>query len=364
VGLTSWQKNGLFTLTVELFYGILTSYLFSFMKQNLRPKTTKISRQRRIHKKTSTRGHYSGFQLKLYRGMVAFFVGIFTLVFCYPLNKLEGDIASASPDLANLHFAWHLTDSDVQEIAKWDVVVLDMENQAANPDQLRKLKQLNPKIKILAYITSQEIRDDALGTMRTKLMSGIKNDWYLYDLQKNKFAYWPGTHMLNVSDICPAVDGQKFNNYLASFVSKEILSTGLWDGVFYDNAWEGLDWYTAGKADFNIDGIADSDVYVHWRNGYTSLFEETRRLAGDKYLIVGNLGPGHAQYTTTMNGALIESFPEFGWTSAMRAYQAQFSQGSKPKYVMININIHDTQNKNDYKLMRFGLASTLMGLAG
>jgi hypothetical protein len=180
VGLTSWPKDGFFTLTLELFCGILTSYLFSFMKQNLRQKTIKLSRQRRIHKKTSFRGHYSGFQLKLYRGFVAFFIGIFSLVFCYPLNKLEGVVANASPDIANLHLAWDLNDSQVQEIAKWDVVVLDMENQVANPDQLRKLKQLNPNIKILAYITSQEIRDDALGTMRTKLMSGIKNDWYLY----------------------------------------------------------------------------------------------------------------------------------------------------------------------------------------
>jgi hypothetical protein len=167
--------------------------------------------------------------------------------------------------------------------------------------------------------------------------------------------------MLNVSDLCPVIDGQKFSDYLASFVSREILSTKLWDNVFYDNAWEGINWFTAGKADFNIDGIADTDVDSHWRNGYTNLFEATRRLAGDKYLIVGNIGPGHAEYSTTMNGALIESFPEFGWTSAMKAYNAQASNGTKPKVIIINVNTHNTGNKNDFKLMRFGLASTLMG---
>jgi CheY-like chemotaxis protein len=323
------------------------------MKQNLRPKTTKLSRQKRTYKKTSRRGHNLGFKLKLYRGMVAFFVGIFTLVFCYPLNKLEGDIANASPDLVNLNFAWDFNEAKAQEMAKWDVVVLDMENQVSNPEMMRKLKQLNPKIKILAYITSQEIRDDALGTMRTKLASGLKNEWYVNDLQKNRMSYWPGTHLLNVSDSCPVVDGQRFSDYLASFVAKEIFPTGLWDGVFYDNTWEGIDWYAGGKADLNLDGLPDSDIDTHWRNGYHALFNQTRQLVGNSFLIVGNIGPGHAQYATEMNGALIESFPEFGWTNAMRAYQAQFSQGSKPKYVMININIHDTQNKNDYKLMRF-----------
>ncbi len=67
------------------------------------------------------------------------------------------------------------------------------------------------------------------------------------------------------------------------------------------------------------------------------------------------------QYSTDMSGALIESFPEFGWTSAMKAYKAQESNGTKPKVIIINVNTRNTGNKNDFKLMRFGLASTLMG---
>jgi hypothetical protein len=50
-----------------------------------------------------------------------------------------------------------------------------------------------------------------------------------------------------------------------------------------------------------------------------------------------------------MSGALIESFPEFGWTSAMKAYKEQESHGVKPKVIILNVNTHNTGNKNDFK---------------
>lgn len=296
-----------------------------------------------------------------YRFLVALFTGIFFLVFCAPLNFGEEKYVEAAPDLVNLHLAWHLTDDQVKEIARWDVVVLDMENQVANPDALRKLKELNPDIILLAYITSQEIRDDALGAMRKKLASGIKDEWYLYNTEKSKVSYWPGTHMLNIADNAPIAEGKKFNEYLAQFVAQEILATGLWDGVFYDNTWAGLDWFTNKQADLNIDGVADSDVDVRWRNGYGELFDQTRRLAGEKYFIVGNLGPGHIEYTEKLDGALLESFPQFGWKHGMYVYDYQESQGRRPKIILINLNTNNTGKKDDYRSMRFGLASTLLG---
>jgi hypothetical protein len=269
----------------------------------------------------------------------------------------------AAPDLANYFLAWDLTDAQVQELSKWDVVVVDMENQVRNPEKLKKLRELNPQIVILAYITSQEIRNDAVtgaSAMRKKLAEGIKEEWYLYDVSGKKISFWPGTSMLNISDSCPVVDGKKFNTYLAHFVAEDMLSSGLWDGVFFDNTWQDINWLTKDTADLNRDGSSEKDVDERWRAGYHVLFNETNKLIGNK-AVVGNAGPGHKEYSSEMNGILIENFPEFGWGYTMQVYNQQTNGSRQPRIIIINSNTKNTGKQNDYREMRYGLASTLMG---
>jgi hypothetical protein len=270
----------------------------------------------------------------------------------------------AAPLLANYYLAWNLDDGTVRELAKWDVVITDMENQVSNPDQLRKLRELNPNIKILAYITSQEIMNGIPpGAMRKKLASGIKDDWYLYDTNRSKMSFWSGTSLLNMTPSCPT-DGQgyKFNKYLAHFVADQILSSGLWDGVFFDNTWQDVNWFTKGQADINLDGQAEqgSDVDNQWRAGYRFLFNETRRIIDSKYVIVGNTGPGHKQYREELNGVMLETFPEFGWKYSAEVLDYQTNGGPGPRLVMVNSNTKNTGNRSDYREMRFGLTSALM----
>ena len=78
--------------------------------------------------------------------------------------------------------------------------------------------------------------------MRRKLAAGIGESWYLTDTENNKITFWPGTWMLNVADNAPEINGLKLNKYIARFVAQEILSSGVWDGVFYDNAWKDVKW--------------------------------------------------------------------------------------------------------------------------
>jgi hypothetical protein len=184
---------------------------------------------------------------------------IFLSVMCVPQKN---EVVTAAPDIANYYLAWSLGDAQITELAKWDVVILDMENQINNPEKLKKLRELNPQIIILAYITSQEIKDDALngsGVMRKKLAEGLSPEWYVHDTKGNKMSFWPGTSLLNISDICPSSGGTTFNKYLAQFVANDILSSGLWDGVFYDNTWQDISWFSKDKADLDRNGIAEFD---------------------------------------------------------------------------------------------------------
>ena len=68
------------------------------------------------------------------------------------------------PRLANYFLKWGISRAEAIELAKWDVVIVDMEAQTYLPENLKLLRQLNPNIIILAYITAQEIRTDA-GTL-------------------------------------------------------------------------------------------------------------------------------------------------------------------------------------------------------
>jgi hypothetical protein len=265
------------------------------------------------------------------------------------------------PRLANYYLAWRLSEQDVEVLAKWDVVILDMENQVTNPEALKKLRVLNPNIKLLAYVTAQEIRDDALsgvGELRKKLASGIKPEWYFLNLSQEPMRFFPGTSMLNMTSYCPVVDHQKWSDYLANFVAHELQPSGLWDGVFYDNAWQDVSWFTKGLSDADRDGKPDVGIDEAWQSEYRSLFRETRRLAGPSFLIVGNMGPGHTQYRDELNGAMFELFPQFGWPYAMKMYDYQ-TQGPDDRLLIINGST-PTSTERDYRLMRYTFASTLL----
>ncbi len=300
-------------------------------------------------------------RMSFYRLIVAMWLGVFVLSFGLVATQV-GQARDGYPKLANYFLHWELTESDVQSLARWDVVVLDMENQVRNPGLLKKLRTLNPKIIILAYITSEEIAQNAVSSpsiMRRRLASRLSDNWYLTDPNGNRLTFWGGTHMLNVADNSPLVNGQRFTSALASFVSDEILSTGLWDGVFYDNTWDSLSWLTT-NVDLDRDGAVDTNIDEHWRSGYRALFNETRRLTGDKYILVGN--GGTKAYRNELNGILLENFPNTGgWSGTMDIYQF-YEQGQRTPHVMIiDRNTLNSGKNNNYRSVRFGLASSMLG---
>jgi hypothetical protein len=271
------------------------------------------------------------------------------------------------PRLANYYLKWDINDDEAEEIAKWDLAILDMENQFNCPEKLRKIRELNPNITILAYITTQEIRSDLNSypnaSLRKKLNGQINDSWWLRDASGQKVTYWPGTNMLNLSDDAGSdSSGKKWNQKLPEFVKSEILSTGLWDGVFYDNIWPDVAWAN-GNLDVNNDGKKDADIYVNqkWNEGTKKMLEYSRRLFGGDTIIVGN-GRIDYGYQSYLNGMMFESFPSSwegnsNWAYSMDKYINLKTYNVSPSTELIN-----SYNKNqfDYQKMRFGLASSLL----
>ena len=266
------------------------------------------------------------------------------------------------PRIANYFLAWSLSNKDVNELARWDVLILDMDNQVNNKGKLEKLREINPDIIILAYISSQEIIDKRSSShLRNKLLSKIDDDWYLHDEDGNKLSFWENTNLLNVTNFA------EWNKVLPEFVSQEVLSSNLWDGVFYDSVWDSISWFNNGNIDADNNGKRDNlnELNRKWKNGMLEILRVTRQ-DNDNCFIVANLA-SNIEYHNYLNGRMFESFPSpwegsGTWESSMEQYlQVLPEKSQEPQIYIINSNTDNIGVMDNYRKMRFGLASALLG---
>jgi len=266
-----------------------------------------------------------------------------------------------SPRRANYFLNWNLTETEARDLARWDLVVMDMEIQHRHPDLLAKMRQWNPNITMLVYITPQEIRADAAssgGAMRAKLASGISDNWYLYGSGGNRLSWWQGTHLFNVTNDAPMVNRKRLNTYMADFVVDELLSTGYWDGVFYDNSWDNITWFVGNDIDLSRTGSVSSNPDAKWREGMRTIYTRTRERAGVHTIVVGN--GQTSEYADVLNGKMLENFSEEKWTHFMQQYEV-FDETHRPQQInIINNNTGNSGGNTNYRDVRFGLGSSLM----
>ncbi len=289
---------------------------------------------------------------------------LMSLFFLIPTSAQAASVPDHPfPRLANYFLHWSIDDAKARELAKWDLIILDMETQVNSRPQLELIRELNPNIIMLVYLTPQEIVSDASvsgSTLRRQLASEIHSDWYLVDNIGTRLSWWPGTQILNVSDRAPMQGGERLHSYMAGFVADHLLSTGLWDGVFYDNAWDSIRWFAGDNADIDRDGLADADADASWIAGMRTLYSETRSRTNNQYIIIGN-GLTRA-YRDELNGTMLENFRGGdAWTPTMNTYAYYNQSGVQPRVQVVNGNTANTGARTDYQNVRFGLASTLLG---
>jgi len=294
---------------------------------------------------------------------------ILIIVCFWPFASRAAVLKSTYPRLANYFLKWEISDAEAKELAKWDLLILDMEMQENSRAQILKIRALNPKVIILAYLTGQEILDDVnnynKAYLRQELNQGISDGWWLKDATGKKVSNWPYTSMLNLSNgAIPDQNGQRFNDYLPEFIVNKIKASGLWDGVFYDNTWGDISWINAKSLDLNNDGVPDSRAEADrlWAEGYKRMLANTRTLAGQDFIIIGN-GKVYDGYQSVLNGMMLESFPsswENGgtWASSMQTYLKLPTLNVAPQTPVINV--YD-KNQLNYRHVRYGLASALLG---
>ncbi len=264
------------------------------------------------------------------------------------------------PELFSYYLPFYINNSDVvTPLSKRDLVVIDMENQRVCPEIVKKIRKLNGEAKILAYMTSEEISTDTWelqdSFLRKNLYDMIKPQWWLLDASGEHIVFWPGTYMLNCSDLCTEINGLKWGDIFAYFTSYYVMASGLWDGFYIDNCWDDVSW-VADCIDIDNDGICDSGEKLdyHWHLGMEEILSQMRNYSPG-YLLMGNGGYTYGKY---LNGALIEEFTKWSsWYNEMNIYLNMEKNHRRPFIGSIN----GEGGEENYQRMRFFLTSTLMG---
>lgn len=297
-------------------------------------------------------------KIKQISQVIFFSMAIFNLL-TYPV--ISAELNHDYPRLANYFLKWQVTDEDAVELAKWDVIILGAQTQYFNPEAIEKIRELNPDVKILAYLATESL--PARGTeinpknpLRTLYNKVEREDWWLRDSSGTQINFWPDTKMINIVET-------DWLDYLTEFAKDKVMSTRLWDGIFYDLAWEYICWLNDGDIDLDYDGRAETSPELNssWQNAMKDFFKENRKTLGDDTLIILN---GSNLYLDNINGRLLEGFPygyENSWENEMNLYLD--AQSIENNFSIITINNGNTENKGDqydYQRMRYGLASTLM----
>ena len=259
-------------------------------------------------------------------------------------------ISAARPfasQLANIFLSWVITRDDAERLANWDLVVLDAEVGARQKKLLQLMRARNPHIKILAYVSSNEIHElnERLtneAPLRGKLQARLSDELFLTNATGTRVSFWPNTQMLNVTT------DWKF--ILPEYIQEEILSTGVWDGIMLDNVWDGVTWYV-GDVDLKRDGVVDAPDKANaaWERDMHALLAYLR-LRAPNALLFGN---GSTKFTE-LDGVVIENFQDRDFNeTATRIEAFRAARAPKPAVVVINSKINTNSKFSRPKLTTF-----------
>ena len=244
------------------------------------------------------------------------------------------------------------------QLAKYDLLILPAEAQVYNAGMFPALRKLNPTILILAYVPSKSYNFAWSDALHQKLAAGIQNDWWLVDPSGSRVSVWQNTAVLN--------GATPWNAYLPKFVHDEIWSTGLWDGVLYDEFSANISWVNGGNLDLHHVGTRTDPALADaaWKQGMIDILKNTRDQLGADAVIVTN-GDSTDELQPYVNGRMFESFPtpwEAGgtWSGVMGNYVRLTAKVGYPPVLIINANTGNTGQNADFRRVRYALGSTLL----
>lgn len=247
-----------------------------------------------------------------------------------------------------------------EKLAKFDLVVVDLENWFNNPKSIALIRQQNSDCKILAYCNPMEFFDPQVpgrpfqATLYQEVVKKYPG-WWLNQPSGEPIYYWnsPRMRMLNLSSECPKYNGQTWTDFLAGELKSKLLSLpNKPDGIFVDNAWDDVSWVKDGNLDGNSNGSRDDyhALDLWWQQGMQVFLKKLKATAG---LVIGN--EPNSFYQNELSGKFFENMPlkNFGgFEGSVLTYTQDLNQ------LPMNI-IHSELKNKEWRM--FILTTTLLG---
>jgi hypothetical protein len=268
----------------------------------------------------------------------------------------------------------------VEELARYDVVVVDNEWAHRDPDHLRQLRARDPEVTLLAYVNLVD-RPIQLGSREyyanryvlwqftDPTTSTFPRQWQARTASGAAVSEYPETTMTNLSDQAPRVGGQTFGEYGADWIADTVWASGMWDGIFLD-VW-GDTIYTVDRPRWDL---AASGVDVPqdrifgadgpWARGLTAAEQRMRRRMPDAIIVANG---DRTLRDGLLNGRAWESFTDTAADRSLpqdlRTYLDVTSAGGarQPQVAMtINLRRAAPGSSQEFREARFRIAATLM----
>lgn len=297
-------------------------------------------------------------------GTSAIMISLVLATALLPIPSSASRGSQTAPKLLNLYLGWQIKDADQAPLAQWDLVVLDMDMQWQAPERMRALREANPRIKILAYVGAGELaKARATGDPASpgyRLSRRVSEAFFMHAPNGSRLSWWPGSELMNATDLGPAVGGKRWADVLPAFVRDELMPTGLWDGVFLDAAYSDLGHFFGTNIDPDGDGKAEPirEVNAAYQAGMSRLIRNMRAAVGPDRLIMNN---SSVVYASQVNGVLFENFPAYGWAGPFGEFRAALAANARPAISALNTNTANLETPRNYRLMRLGLGTALLG---
>ncbi|MBN1766449.1 MAG: carbohydrate binding domain-containing protein [Sedimentisphaerales bacterium] len=241
------------------------------------------------------------------------------------------------------------------------------------PDDIPRLRQLNPDILILTSINTVENRN-------------LPDDYYLKDIYGNRVETWPGSYRLNLTKAYVA-------EYQAYFAYQRILDSHLMiDGCFFDNIMTTQSWVkdiygNSILIDADEDGIEDDpeEFDAVWKAGVFHELEVFRQFMPNAIVNGHSASIYEEGISDVLNGISFGFYTadvleeKMDFADFWNRYDAWLNDARPPRITMIESAPHDQIGygygygpwnqvpettlefaRTYYPYVRFGLAFTLM----
>jgi hypothetical protein len=206
-----------------------------------------------------------------------------------------------------------LSDSALDAHARYPQVVFEASPATEHrPDIISSLLARNPQLSLLAYIPGHFAYSnpavDTLIDFPYRYWQTVRDrDGFLYNRQGQLF--W----LCNVNLAKRNAQGRYVvAEALADLIHGDVISTGLWNGLFFDVYCEDPTWMQTptDSFDFQRAGYSTFPAFIQgFREGHNALGNRLRSLTGNPdFALVGNCGTTQTLYAS-FNGWMRENFP-------------------------------------------------------